>query len=163
MDKIEKIERFLERIGMQWTYVLWSPNYPYKGKAGWSGRMKSRRAEIEQSMREETGRDIRVWLFFKMPMFWAHKAEKAIHNSALWRRASGMPGSGCTEWAHVLNVYSFIITYILLWGFDLPLHFSLVALFIPLPLDFAVFVFVIALAQYAFVGLLTYGVWNLMF
>lgn len=125
--------------------------------------MKSRRSEIEESMRMETGRNIKVLVAFKMPMFWAHKSEKAIHNSALWRKAHGMPGSGCTEWAHVLNVYSFIVSYILLWGFGLPPHFSLLFLVAPLPLDFAVFVFVIALAQYAFVGFLGYAVWNLLF
>ena len=163
MDNLEKIERFLERIGLQWTYVLWSPNFLYRGKAGWSGRIKSRRSEIEESMRAETGKNIRVLVFFKMPMFWAHKAEKAIHNSALWRTAGGMPGSGRTEWAHVLNVYSFIVSYILLWGFGLPLHLSIIVLVAPLPIDFAVFVFVIALAQYAFVGFLAYSVWSLLF
>jgi len=163
MDKIEKIERFLERIGMQWTYVLWSPNYPYKGKAGWSGRMKSRRSEIEESMRMETGKNIKVWLFFKMPMFWAYRAEQAIHQSALWRRASGMPGSGRTEWAHVLNIISFIISYLLLWGFDLPKELSLIVLVAPLPIDFAVFVFAMAIFQYAIAGVICYGLWNLLF
>lgn len=163
MDKIEKFERFLERIGLQWTYVLLSPNYPYRAKVGWSGRIKSRRAEIEQSMRDETGRNVRVWLFFKMPMFWAKKAEAAIHRCVLWRQAKGMPGSGCTEWGQILNIYSFIISYILLWGFGFPLQLSLVFLAIPVPLDFAVFVFALALAQYAFVALLTYGLWSLVF
>lgn len=163
MGNLEKVERFLEKIGFQWTYVLWSPNYLYRGKAGWSGRMKSRRKEIEESMRLETGKNIRVWVFFKMPMFWAHKAEKAIHRSALWKPASGMPGSGCTEWGYVFNVYSGIVSYILLWGFGLPLELSLVFMFFPLPIDFAIFVLLLALAQYAMVGILIYGLWNLVF
>lgn len=148
---------------MQWTYSLWSPNYPYRGKVGYSGRFKSRRIEIQESMRAETGRNIKVWLCFKMPMFWANKAEKAIHNSILWRSAKGMPGSGCTEWGFVLNAYSFIISYILLYAFDLPKELSLIVLVAPIPLDFAVFIFALALAQYAFVGLLSYGIWNLIF
>jgi len=163
MDNIEKIDRFFERIGMEWTYVLWSPHFLYRGKSGRSTQFKTRIIDIERTMSEETGRNIKVYLFFKMPMFWAGKAEKAIQNSALWRSASGMPGSGRTEWAHVLNVYSFIIAYILLWGFDLPLYFSIAVLVAPVPIDFAFFIFVIALAQYAFVALLTYGLWNLVF
>lgn len=163
MDKIEKLERFLESIGLQWTYVLWSPHYPWRGKVGWSGRMKSRRKEIEQSMRLETGRDIKIWVAFKMPMFWAKKAETAIFGCILWRPAKGMPGSGCTEWSEVLNFYSAAVTYVLLWGFGFPLWISIIVFFCPLPIDFAIFVFVIALAQYAFVGLLTYGLWNLVF
>lgn len=163
MGNLEKIERLLEKIGFQWTYVLWSPNYLYRGKAGWSGRMNSRRKEIEESMRLETGKNIRVWVFFKMPMFWAHKAEKAIHRSILWKQATGMPGSGSTEWAIVLNVVSFIASYLLLWGFDLPKQLSLIVLFLPFPLDIALCIFLIALAQYAFVALLSYGLWNLVF
>lgn len=160
---MDKIDKFFERIGLEWTYVLWSPNFPYRGKSGRSTQFDTRIRDIKQSMSEEMGRNIRVYLFFKMPMFWAGKAEKAIQNSVLWRSATGMPGSGRTEWAHVLNVYSFIVSYILLWGFGFPVHFSLLLLVAPLPFDFAVFVLVIAFAQYAFVGFLGYAVWNLLF
>lgn len=163
MDNIEKIERFLERVGFEWTYILWSPNFLYRGKSGRSTQFNIRIKDIERTMSEEAGRSIRVCQLFKMPMFWAGKAEKAIQNSILWRKASGMPGSGKTEWAHVLNVYSFIISYLLLWGFGLPTQFSLLFLAAPLPFDFAIFVLVIALAQYAFVGFLAYSVWSLLF
>ena len=163
MVDMQKIDRTLEKIGMEWTYVLWSPNFLYRVKSGRSTQFNVRIRDIAQTMSDETGRTIKVYAFFKMPMFWAGKAEKAIQNSALWRSAGGMPGSGRTEWAYVLNVYSFIISYILLWGFGLPLHFSILFLVAPLPLDIAVFVLLIAIAQYAFVGLLAYGLWNLIF
>ena len=163
MVNFDKIDRFFERIGMEWTYILWSPQYPYKGKGGRTTQFSVRINDIARTMSAEAGKKVNVYLLFKMPMFWAGKAEKAIHNSILWRRAHGMPGSGCTEWAHVLNVYTFIVSYILLWGFGLPTHFSLLFLVAPLPFDFAVFVLVIALAQYAFVGFLGYAVWNLLF
>lgn len=163
MGSLQKIDRFFERIGLEWTYVLWSPSYPYKGKVGYSGRMSIRLQHITDSIREETGRDIKVYVIFKMPMFAAQRAEKAIHYSALWRRVKDMPGSGCTEWGHVVNVFSFIFSYILLYGFGLPLHFSLIALVAPIPLDFAVFILLMAVFQYAIAGVALYGIWNTFF
>lgn len=163
MVNTEKIDRFFEKIGMEWTYILLSPQYPYRGKSGRTTQFSVRISDIASTMSEESGKEVKVYLVFKMPMFWAGKAEKAIQNSILWRKASGMPGSGKTEWAHVLNVYCFIISYILLYAFDLPKELSIILLVAPVPFDFAVFVLLIALAQYAFVGLLAYGLWNLIF
>lgn len=163
MVNLEKIDRLFERIGMEWTYLLWSPSFWYKGKVGHSKQMSIRLEQITESIRKETGKEVNVYVIFKMPMFAARKAEKAIHNCALWRRAYGMPGSGYTEWGHVTNAYAFILAYILLYAFDLPLQLSLIILAAPIPIDFAVFIFLIAIFQYSVAALAVFGIWNILF
>lgn len=160
---MDKIEKFLERIGMEWTYVLWSPHYPWRAKVGRSTKFDARIRDIQATMRAESGRPIRVYAFMKMPMFWAGKSEKAIHGCVLWRPAKNMPGSGYTEWSEVLNFYTAALCYILLWGFSGPLWISIVVFFAPAPIDFAVITIILAAIQYAFVGLLGYCVWTAIF
>jgi len=158
---INRICNFLERIGLQWTYILVSPDYPYRCKVGWSGSFNARVNDIRYTMKQETGREVRVWVALKLPMFWAKRTEKAIHSWPLWLPAT-MPGSGRTEWSWVLNPYSATLTYLtmLAMGYHCAAWPALVLLVIPAPIDFAFFNFITGLVQYAFVGLILYCIWN---
>ena len=163
MVTIKKIDRFFEKIGMEWTYVLWSPHYPWRAKIGRSTQFDARIRDIQATMRAESGKRVRILPFVKMPMFWAGKSEKAIHGCILWRPAKNMPGSGYTEWSEVLNFYSAALSYILLWGFGGPLWVSILIFFAPIPFDFGVITIILAFIQYAFVGFLGYAVWTTFF
>lgn len=157
MSRRQKIERALERSGLQWQYVLWSPNYPLRYKVGWSAQFSVRHRDIQRTMREKTGRKIWVFCLLKAPVFWAKKNEAAIHGCALWRPARNMPGSGHTEWSWSINVICFIMAYMFFPGS----LWTLLAL-VPLPFDLALCTILLALVQYAFVGFVVWAVIHLL-
>ena len=157
------MERFIEKIGLEWQYILWSRHYPYRYKAGRSRSFNSRISNIQQTMSSEAGKNIHVKLFVKMPVLWAGASEKAIHKCILWKPADNMPGSGYTEWSWSVNSYCMALAYMACYAFDYHTAWSLVVLAIPLPLDFALLTILLAVIQYTFVGLTLYGLWSIFF
>lgn len=164
MANLKQIENYLERIGLQWTYVLISPDYPWRCKVGWSGSFNARINDIRYTMSRETGKQVRVWVAIKLPMFWAKRTEAAIHSWPLWLCAK-MPGSGRTEWSWVINVYSSLLCYftLLAIGYECPAWPAAILLVAPLPIDFAFFNILTGLIQYAAVGAVAYCVWATIF
>lgn len=166
MSTVKTIEKTLERIGLQWTYILISPDFPWRVKVGWSASFDARICDIRYTMSREMGRPVRVWCIWKMPMFWAKRAEDAIHSWPMfkWLKAD-MPGSGRTEWAYIVNVYCALFTYIMCTAFnhaapEWPTAFVLLA---PIALDFIFFLITIAALQYGFVGIICYALWSTFF
>ena len=137
----------LPRVG--WVYCLWSFDFPWRYKVGFSEKPDYRRADIEASMRREYGSHLKVMCAFKAPMLFAQKFENAIHRSGLWRPVSGMRGSGYTEWSWWLNIVTAIAVYLISWanGNECPHYIAAVVLMIPWPLDYALFIFLFAVFQ----------------
>lgn len=158
-----KIEKAIEWLGLEWQYVLMSPNYPYRFKVGHTSKFSDRILDIRYTMSSEAGRNIRVWMCAKLPVFKARVSEKAIHKMASWKPAKGMPGSGYTEWSWSVNGYAMLITYGCSFIFDYPHWVALVVLALPVPIDFVIFSLTLALIQYAFAGLAVYGAFKLFF
>ena len=157
------MDKYFERIGLEWQYILWSKTYPYRYKAGRSTKFNARIRDIKTTMSNELGKDVHVRLFVKMPVLWAGANEKAIHGCILWRPAKNMPGSGYTEWSWSANVYCMILAWLACYAFGFHKGWSLLVLLLPLPLDFALLTFLLAIIQYFIVGLTFYGLWNIFF
>ena len=157
------LEKFFEKIGLEWTYIVGSPQYPWRFKVGRSTSFSVRARDIARTMSREAGIDVRVVPFFKLPMFWAGRSERAIHAWPMFRYfKANMPGSGCTEWAWVLNPYVGILAYSICsyHGIHCALWVGGVIFFAPLALDFAFILIVIAMLQYGVVGVILYCLWN---
>ena len=148
--------RFVPKIG--WVYCLWSFDFPWRYKVGFSATPDYRRADIEQSMRREYGGHINIKCAFKAPMLAAQKFERAIHSSGLWRPVSNMRGSGYTEWSWWLNFITAIAAYMIAWanGHECPHYIAAVILMIPFPIDYALFILLFALFQVAGIGAAAY-------
>jgi len=160
---IEKIDTFFEKIGMEWQYILFSKSYVYRYKCGRSTKFNARISDIRRTMSYEAGKDVHLGLAIKMPVFFAGKNEKIIHKCILWRKADGMPGSGRTEWSWSVNVYTMIVSYLILYGLGWPLWLSLAIMAIPLPLDFVLLTILLALVQYTLAFATIYGLFKLFF
>jgi hypothetical protein len=164
---IKTIEKTLEMIGLQWTYILVSPDFPWCVKVGWSASFDARICDIRYTMSREEGREIRVWCILKMPMFWAKRAEDSIHSWPLFKylKVTSMKGSGRTEWARIVNIYCAGITYFACCYFDYyaPEWPTIFVLVFPLAFDYIFFLITIAALQYGFVGIICYALWNTFF
>jgi len=139
--------RIKPKIG--WVYCLWSFDFPWRYKVGFSASPDYRLSDIEASMRREYGAHISVRCAFKAPMLWAQVFERAIHNSKLWRPVKNMRGSGYTEWSWWLNFISAIAAYLIAWGHGhaCPHYIAAVVMLIPFPLDYALFILLFAIFQ----------------
>ena len=157
------MDKYFEKIGMEWQYVLWSNNYPRVYKVGRSTQFNARIINIQATMSEEAGKYVHLSLFFKMPVFFAGASEKAIHKCMFWSSQKDMPGSGKTEWSKSYNIYAAAFFYLIAYAYGLPLWTSVVVALIPRPLDFALLTFLLAGIQYALAGLTFYGIWNIFF
>lgn len=161
-----RLDKTLERIGLQWCYILVSPDFPWRVKVGWSGSFNARISDIQATISREVGRRVKIYCIFKMPLFWAKRAEDSIHSFPTFRYLKAdMPGSGRTEWAWILNVYVACMVYLLMLGqgHPAPEWPAAFALLFPIALDFIFFLITLAFLQYGFVGLIVYCIWNTFF
>jgi hypothetical protein len=132
--------KILPKIG--YVYCLWSFQFPWRYKVGWSASPDYRLAEIERSMQNEYGRTIKVNRALKMPLLFAYQFEQAIHRSFFWRPVNGMKGSGFTEWSYWINFISALLVGLLAYcnGHPRPECIAGLVLLIPLPLDYCLFI-----------------------
>lgn len=132
--------KILPKIG--YVYCLWSFQFPWRYKVGWSASPDYRLAEIERSMQQEYGRTIKVNRALKMPLLFAYNFEQAIHRSFFWRPVSGMRGSGFTEWSYWLNFITAIVATLVAYcmGNPCPHYVGALVLVLPFPLDYCLFI-----------------------
>ena len=124
---------------LTWIYALYSYSFPFRFKIGITERaIKDRCADIERSIKDETGHTVTVRKFVAVPSFFAYKLEQYLHRKFA-RFSHRMPGSGRTEWFMYLNVGSCLLFLLALYGFELSVSpaYGAVLLLAPLPLDFA--------------------------
>lgn len=142
-------------------YCLYCPQFPLRGKVGISGNVEQRRTAVEQAVRYKHGQNIRVRCLLKMPIVTsAYTFEQALHRGfdRLYFPCDTMRGTnGGTEWWWSVNWFCAVLAY--LWGFahcwpgQCSAAFGLAVLFFPFaPLDLALCVVLLAVAEYAIVG-----------
>lgn len=143
-----------KNIRPNYVYVMASPSYPWRAKVGFSNAPKWRAVSIKDTIKQETGKAVQIYRF-ALPLYFAEKNEKAIHAACdrLYISAT-MPGSGRTEWFYFVNIFTALIAALVFWanGIECPLVRALIIAVLPLPLDFIIFVSLLALFQYALIG-----------
>ena len=129
------------------------------GKVGFSYDADARAADVERSIWQITGAPVRVRVFFRARVFLYRGIEKAIHTVIRRyqsRRFSG--ASGGTEFFHTLNPVTAVLLSMLYWGYggQCPGWFGLCVLALPLPLDFTLFVLLLAAVEWLAIALIFY-------
>lgn len=145
----------------RYVYVLnvrpvnaWIP-FLWIGKVGFSVDADIRAADVERSIWQITGTQVRVRKFFCVRLFLYRAVEAAIHAVIKPYRSRRFDGaSGGTEFFTVLNVFAGLLCYLGFWAYSLPCAGWLAALVmvLPWPIDFALFVGLLALVEYAIYG-----------
>jgi hypothetical protein len=147
--------------GHKYVYVLsvWKKSgmlpfsYPvWIGKVGFSYDAKNRAADVERSIWQITGEQVYVRTFFFVPVFMYRPIEKAIHTVLKpYRSGRFALASGGSEFFTVLNPFSAGIALLVMWGIGAKcahVYAALLFLF-PLPVDFALFVLLLASVEYS--------------
>lgn len=130
------------------------------GKVGFSVDADSRAADVERSIWQTTGVQVRVRRFFRVRVFMYRAIEKAIHTLIRPYQSRRFDGaSGGTEFFTVLNVFTGIVAYLLMYIYSIKCagYTALVVMLLPWPVDFALFVLLLALFEYALIAVCIYG------
>jgi hypothetical protein len=134
-------------------------------KVGISGDDAIRAADVERSILQELGLQVRVSRFFRARVFMFRGIEKALHGVLKPYNSKRFRGSnGGTEYFTVLNVFTGLVSYILAWGAGIPCAgwLAAVIMLLPLPLDFALFAALLAAVEYTLAGLVVYAAYFLL-
>lgn len=132
------------------------------GKVGFSVDADVRAADVERSIWQTTGLQVRVRRFFGVRVFWYRGIEKAIHNVLKpYRSKRFEAANGGTEFFTVRNVITALCAYCGLWSIGIPCAswLALCVMFLPLPLDFALFIALLAAFEYAVIAVMIYMAW----
>ena len=134
------------------------------GKVGFSVDPEYRAADIEDSIWRVTGEKVTVRRLFKVRVFMYRKIESVVHGVLKAYRCKRFEGaSGGSEFFHTFNPFLGLIVGILAWGYgaQCPVWFGLVIAAIPLPLDFIIYVALLAAVEYIIAGALIWVLWCL--
>lgn len=121
------------------------------GKVGFSHDADIRAADIERSIWQVTGYPVRVRVFFRVRVFLYRQIETAIHTVIRPYQSRRFAGcSGGTEFFHTLNPFAAVLFGLLMygWGSGCPQWWAACVLLLPWPIDFAVFVLLLAAVEY---------------
>lgn len=141
-----------------------------RGKGGFTANVEQRRASIERDISQKFGVDIPVKCLVKMPIVTsAYNVEQALHAALgkLYFPCKTMRGtSGGTEWYWSVNwfvcVLAYLVGYGLGWSPLCRVSVAMFFLFFPFaPLDIALCVVLIALAEYAIIGAAAWFLYHL--
>lgn len=159
------------KLVIEKIYCLYCPEVRGIGKVGIAGNVEARRKQIECDVQRKFGDHVRVKCLLKIPILTsAYTFEQALHDALdrIYSRSSLMSGTtGHTEWFKVRNYFMCIFTYL----FGLAMNWepfcrcalaALVLFFSVLPLDFALCIILLAVAEYAIVGGVVYFVYSLL-
>lgn len=156
------------KLVIESVYILISPQFSYRAKIGISNSVKSRRASIAAELRGRFGGHVKVYGFGLPIVTNARSYEIALHEAVLkltaWRCNTMKGTNGGTEWFIYINGVSALLAGLIAWGFGLPCvkWVMLTALLIPLPLDFALCLLLLAAVEYAAVAGGVYLIYNLL-
>lgn len=132
------------------------------GKVGFSVDADVRAADVERSIWQTTGMQVRVRRLFRVRVFMYRAIEAAIHTVIRPYRSSRFEGaSGGTEFFRVFNVVSGLLCYCLFYAYSLPCAgwLALCVMVLPWPIDFALFVLLLALVEYALFSVVGYALY----
>ncbi len=154
-----KILRTLRMPVFEFLYVLYSFEFPWRFKLGYSWEYKKRRAQIQESMSKELGRKVNIHILFAAPVLFAYPLEQGIHKLFHRLRCVDMVGSGRTEWFKYANIFGYFLVWaVCSWkGIDDGHIRAMIVLIAPLPIDIALLVLLVAVVEY---GLIGYGIWS---
>ena len=157
--------RALSLPRFEMLYVLYSFSFPWRFKIGFSWDVQRRIEEVQASMSYELGYSIKVRKAMAMPVLYAYQIEQRVHRLLNKTQCKDMRGSGKTEWFEWPNFLGCLIILVSCYYFDIkkPAIHGLLALCIPIPIDAALVVLIIALLQYAAILGGVYGILYLIF
>ena len=159
------------KLVVEYIYCFYSPQFPLRGKVCVSNDVERRRAQIEQEIRYKHGQHVRVKCLVKMPILTnAYNFEAALHRGfdGLYWRSKTMSGTnGETEWWKYLNFVCGILAYLIGYAYGWPVECRLsvtafILAFPFFPLDLALCVILLALAEYAILGGAAWVVFSLL-
>lgn len=156
------------KLVVEKIYCLYSPQFWGRGKVGVSGNVESRRQQVEAALREKFGQHIRVKCLLALPILTnAYNFESAIHQALRGLRypsCKTMQGTtGWTEWFWYVNAITSILAYSCakIAGLECAgaVGFCTLALAV-VPLDFALFVLLLAMVEYSIAAAIVWAVYN---
>jgi hypothetical protein len=159
------IPRILPRIERRYVYVLnvrpASGLIPFLwvAKVGFSVDADLRAADVERSIWQRTGQNVRVSTFFRVRVFMFRGTEKAVHTALRPYNTLKFSGAnGGTEFFRVINLVLGLMCYLFFWAYGLPCAgwLALCVMLLPWPLDFALFVLLLAVVEWALIGAAVY-------
>lgn len=130
------------------------------GKVGFSVDSDVRAADVERSIWQETGLNVNVKRFFRVRVFMYRAIEKAVHAVIRpYQNRRFKDASGGTEFFTILNLFTGLLCYIGFWAFNIPCAGWAAAcvMVLPWPVDFAVFVLLLAAVEYVLAGALLWA------
>lgn len=140
------------RLQIEHIYCLYSFSFPLRGKIGISENPQRRRLEIESDLRRKFGDHVRVRRLISLPVITSAGAfESAIHRALRPLHCQTMRGtSGWSEWFWAFNPVVAILVWLFLWahGNERATTAALFIFFVPVPLDFALYVACLAAVEY---------------
>ncbi len=122
------------------------------GKVGFESDGTDRAANVEYSIRQRVGLDVRVVRVVAVKVFMYRGIEKAVHN--VLRPLQSRHLEGCSGWTEIfreVNIISGILLLIIGYGFGwaLAMPLALSVMVAPYPIDMCVFVLILAAVEYA--------------
>jgi hypothetical protein len=158
-----RLVRYLNLPRFEYVYVLWWRERPYSAKIGFSQDWKQRRSDIRREIEAHTGQGITLLCLLCLPVLFARPMEQLIHRNLrkVYKRDTGVPGSGSTEWYNYFNFVGCGLVLLILSALDwfvLDLTgqgwycLALLPFVAPLPFDFAIIVTALCLMQWVSLG-----------
>lgn len=134
----------------------------WMGKVGFSGDDETRAADIERSIFERCGVQVKLVRAIRVKVFWYRGIEKAVHTALSHLQSDRFRASnGGSEYFRTLNVLTGLLVYVALWGLGLKcaVWVGIIVMAIPRPVDMCIFVFLLAAFEYAVMAAVIYAAW----
>lgn len=117
------------------------------GKVGFESDGTDRAANVEYSIRQRVGLEVRVVRVIAVKVFMYRAIEKAVHN--VLRPLHSRHLEGCSGWTEIfreVNIYTGILLLVVGYGFgwSLTMPLALAVILTPYPVDMCVFVLILA-------------------
>jgi hypothetical protein len=150
----------------EYIYILFSWDFPMRGTLGVAPDVETRRLDMQATLSSILSRDVTVRVIWKMPVAThpAYDIETAIHRALHPLRCTSIPGSGRTFWYWIPNLVTALVSGLLMWGFGVtePTIRAMFLLLLPVPIDFALCVTLLALVEYSIaITILIFG-WRIL-
>jgi hypothetical protein len=131
----------------------------YLGKVGFESEGVDRAADVQYSIRQKIGIEVKVQRVDRVKVFMYRPIEKAVHNIVRPLHSKHLKGcSGWTEIFKIVNPAFGLSVYILLAivGLSIAPYVAAVCILIPYPLDMVLYVRFLWFVEWAFIGVAVY-------
>ena len=144
----------LPRVEHLYVFFSITPSFFWVAKIGISQGAETRVKQVEESVTQLLRRNVTLWRIC-VPVLFARRVEALLHRvfqsrytPLYWRYRELAGTSGHTEWFGYLNPVFSLIVLLAWWYFGKSSIIFAIALFLPLPIDFIIFVFLIFVCQW---------------